>query len=119
MSYLPSFLEALEQGHVFNAKELWQQAIHLGRQARSADWDRQELHYLQTAAVMGHQRLVKVLITRLSGNDLLAPLECALDCLLTNSNEKAEGLPAPLRQQVEGLIQLIQSPALCSFKATA
>ena len=74
LTYLPRFLAALAEGHVFNAREYWQKAVALGRQARSADWDAQELHALQTAADLGHQRLVKALLAGLEGNALLEPL---------------------------------------------
>lgn len=116
LSYLPRFLEALAQGHVFNAKELWQRAVKLGRQGRSADWFVQELYYLQVAAEMGHHRLVKVLISRLEDNELLSPLHCALDWLLTETPPPA-ALSETLRKEVEALKKRFSPPADQSLAA--
>jgi tetratricopeptide (TPR) repeat protein len=113
LTHLERFIETLKQGRVFNAKEHWQTAITLGREAKMADWYAQELHYLQVAAALGHQRLVKVLIARVDSNHLLAPLNCALDFLLSHDHEKVTSLPTHIRRQVEAIVASLNPLAAC------
>ncbi len=105
LTFMQRFLESLEQGRVFNAKEHWQHGVQWGRQTPLPEWYEFEAQYLQMAAALGHQRLVKVLIGRLEGNPLLAPLDCALDFLQNHDQEKVTSMPTHIRQQVNAIIQ--------------
>ncbi len=105
LTYLPRFLSALAEGHVFDAREFWQRAVRLGRESRSADWHDLELYYLQRAAALGHQQLVKALLNRLDGNALLEPLRHALDYLHTHNAERWAALSDELRDQAERFVQ--------------
>jgi tetratricopeptide (TPR) repeat protein len=113
LTFMQRFLESLEQGRVFNAKEHWQAAIQLGRQTPLPAWYELEAQYLQLAAALGHQRLVKVLIARLAGNPLLAPLDCALDFLQTQDQAKVISLPSHIRQQVNAIVQWLNPLMPC------
>ena len=113
LTHLQRFLEALEQGRVFYAKEHWQRGVALGRQTALADWHELELQYLQMAAALGHQRLVKALLARLAGNALLAPLDCALDFLLTHDQAKVTSLPTHIRRQVNASVNLLNPLIPC------
>ena len=105
LTYLPRFLSALAEGHVFDAREYWQRAVRLGRESRSADWHELELYYLQRAAALGHQQLVKALLTRLEGNALLEPLRHALDYLHTRNADAWAALSDELREKAERFVQ--------------
>ncbi len=109
LTYLPRFLTALAEGHVFDAREYWQRAVRLGRESRSADWNELELYYLQRAAALGHQQLVKALLARLDGNALLEPLRHALDYLHTHNADAWAGLPDEVREKAECFVQSLGS----------
>jgi tetratricopeptide (TPR) repeat protein len=112
LTYLPRFLRALAEGHVFDAREYWQRAIRLGRASGSADWYELELYYLQRAAALGHQQLVKALLNRLDGNALLEPLRHALDYLHTRNAERWAALPEDVRAQAETFVQRLGASGL-------
>ena len=113
LTFMQRFLESLEQGRVFNAKEHWQHGVQWGRRTPLQDWYELEAQYLQMAAALGHQRLVKVLLGRLEGNPLLAPLDCALDFLQTQDQAKVTSLPTHIRQQVNAIIHWLNPLAPC------
>ena len=112
LTYLPRFLTALAEGHVFDAREYWQRAVRLGRESRSADWGELELYYLQRAAALGHQQLVKALLNRLDGNALLEPLRHALDYLHTRNADAWAALSDEMREQAECFVQSLGSLSL-------
>ena len=113
LTFMQRFLESLEQGRVFNAKDHWQRGVQWGRRTPLQDWYELEAQYLQMAAALGHQRLVKVLIGRLEGNLLLAPLDCALDFLQNHDQAKVISLPTHIRQQVNAIIRWLNPLAVC------
>ena len=113
LTFMQRFLESLEQGRVFNAKEHWQHGVQWGRLTPLQDWYELEAQYLQMAAALGHQRLAKVLIGRLAGNPLLGPLDCALDFLQTQDQAKVTSLPTHIRQQVNAIIHWLNPLAPC------
>ena len=106
--HLRNFVESLNHNDVPNAKANWQEAVQCGRRGKADDWHKEELQYLQAAAALGHHRLVKELIARTQGNDLLGPLSAAVDFLITKDQEKVTSLPTHIRRQVEGLIRLLR-----------
>jgi tetratricopeptide (TPR) repeat protein len=106
--YLRSFIESLNHDDVANARTNWQEAVQCGRRGRSEEWHKEELHYLQAAAALGHHKLVKELIARNQGNELLGPLASAVEFLITKDQEKVTSLPTHIRRQVEGLIRLLR-----------
>jgi tetratricopeptide (TPR) repeat protein len=106
--YLRAFIESLNHNDIQNAKTNWQEAIQCGRRGKAEDWFKEELQFLQTAASLGHHKLVKELIARLPGNDLLGPLNAAVDFLITKDQEKVTSLPTHIRRQVESLISMLR-----------
>ncbi len=106
--YLRSFIESLNHNDMPNARTNWQEAMQCGRRGKSEDWHKEELQYLQSAASLGHHKLVKELIARNQGNELLGPLASAVEFLITKDQEKVTSLPTHIRRQVEGLIRLLR-----------
>ncbi len=106
--YLRSFIDSLNHSDMPNARTNWQEAMQCGRRGKSADWHQEELQYLQSAASLGHHKLVKDLIARNQGNELLGPLASAVEFLITKDQEKVTSLPTHIRRQVEGLIRLLR-----------
>jgi tetratricopeptide (TPR) repeat protein len=106
--YLRSFIDSLNHTDVANARTNWQEAMQCGRRGKSEDWHKEELQYLQSAASLGHHKLVKELIARNQGNELLGPLASAVEFLITKDQEKVTSLPTHIRRQVEGLIRLLR-----------
>ena len=62
---------------------------------------------------MGRNNQRLGMLARLEGNDLLAPLDCALDFLLTQDQAKVTSLPAHIRRQVNAIINLLNPLIPC------